>query len=236
MSDGLPTTNWTMLDRTRGDGPASRAAMAQFVERYLVPLRRHVVIRFPQLEQEAEDLVHEFIASKVLERSLLDRADRRRGRFRNFLLTALDNFVRDARRGHGRRAAAGGDELPEAWTPPAQHDLVVAEWAKAVVRRAAEIMKAWCDRSRKPNVWRAFELRALRPAFDGTDPISYRELVRELELPSATQAYNLWQAATRAYARSLAQAIGEYDPGVEDLRAEVRELRDTLARAAGGAT
>ena len=43
----------------------------------------------------ADELLQGFILSKVLEQQLAGRADAQRGKFRTFLLTALNNYVRD---------------------------------------------------------------------------------------------------------------------------------------------
>src|SRR5579884_544814 len=92
----FPSTHWTLIARAaRGPGKASRAAMGELLARYLRPLETYLVRSRGLSRADAEDLVQSFIANRVLEKNLLASADRCRGRFRTFLLAALNRFVAD---------------------------------------------------------------------------------------------------------------------------------------------
>src|SRR5207247_11200041 len=57
--------------------------------------------------KDAQDLTQSFFA-RLLERDLLSRASPQRGRFRSFLLTALQNFLADEHdRANARKRGAG---------------------------------------------------------------------------------------------------------------------------------
>ena len=88
----FPSTDWSEVEEAGGgSGPAAREALGELLVRYLPALRAHLVRRLRFTPDEAEDLLQGFIADKVVERGLVARADRRRGRFRTFLLAALEN-------------------------------------------------------------------------------------------------------------------------------------------------
>lgn len=73
---------------------------------YWKPL--YFYVRRKGLDNEAaKDVVQDFIAS-LIERRSIEKADPARGRFRTFLLAALDNFLLDRRRREGRRKRGGG--------------------------------------------------------------------------------------------------------------------------------
>ncbi len=58
-------------------------------------------------EQDAPDLTHGFFA-RLLEKGAIDAADPRRGRFRTFLLTALQNYLNNEwDRGHRQKRGGG---------------------------------------------------------------------------------------------------------------------------------
>src|SRR5678815_584864 len=92
----FPTTRWSLIERTQcADGApvaAGRTAMGMVLTRYLPPLRAHLLRRGIAADR-VDDLLQGFIADKVLERDLLATADRERGRFRSFLITALNNYA-----------------------------------------------------------------------------------------------------------------------------------------------
>jgi RNA polymerase sigma-70 factor (ECF subfamily) len=79
--------------------PQSCQALAALCEAYWYPLYAHVRRRGYRAD-EAQDLIQEFFAC-LLEKEYLRVADRARGRFRCFLLAALDHFLaKEWRRAH----------------------------------------------------------------------------------------------------------------------------------------
>jgi len=115
MSDsdrGLPrhfqTTQWSVvLTAAQRSTPEGRAAFSDLCERYWYPLYAHIRRNEPDVHR-AHDLTQSFFA-KVMEKNYVADADPRRGRFRTFLLTSLQNFVANEwdkmnakRRGGGR--------------------------------------------------------------------------------------------------------------------------------------
>lgn len=103
------TTHWTMVLRaTASDTTNARNALEQLCQIYWYPLYAHVRRRGHSVE-DAQDLTQEFFA-RLLERQWLARADESKGRFRTFLLTALERFLanewdkaRALKRGGGRQ-------------------------------------------------------------------------------------------------------------------------------------
>ena len=86
------TTRWSLVLAAGGDrSPDSHAALATLCGDYWYPLYAYVRRRVAD-SHEAHDLIQEFFA-QLLERDVLAAADPRRGRFRSFLLTSLQNFL-----------------------------------------------------------------------------------------------------------------------------------------------
>jgi RNA polymerase sigma factor (sigma-70 family) len=88
----FPHTRWTVvLAAGRNDTTRAQVAMEGLCRVYWFPLYAYVRRR-GYGPQDAEDLTQEFFA-RVLERKWLGRADQSKGRFRTFLLTALERFL-----------------------------------------------------------------------------------------------------------------------------------------------
>lgn len=135
------TTRWSLLLRARGDEPQARAALEALCRTYRPPVLAYLA-RHGCTRDEAEDLTQAFFL-KFLEHRYHATADPERGRFRTFLLTAVQRFVanvrehdRAAKRGGGVAAApldegdlAAGDEE----TPEAAFDRA---WARTLLGRA----------------------------------------------------------------------------------------------------
>src|SRR5688572_11171276 len=110
-SRGFPSTHWSAIERaSREDSQCERPALSELLERYLPALRAHLLIRRSVSPNELDDVLQEFIAGKVLEADIIDRADRTKGKFRTFLLTALDRYVISRRR-HDHAEKRGGADV-----------------------------------------------------------------------------------------------------------------------------
>lgn len=104
------TTRWSVvLHAGRNDTPNARAALEQLCRTYWYPLYSHVR-RHGHAAHQAEDLTQEFFA-RLLEKQTLGLADPERGRFRSFILTALDHFLADERDKARALKRGGGAEL-----------------------------------------------------------------------------------------------------------------------------
>ena len=86
------TTHWSVVLTARDrEAPEASLALEQLCRTYWYPLYAFVRRRGYPLH-EAQDLTQEFFA-RLLARNYLGAADRTRGKFRTFLLTALEHFL-----------------------------------------------------------------------------------------------------------------------------------------------
>jgi RNA polymerase sigma-70 factor (ECF subfamily) len=232
----FPTTRWSLVDRAgdRGSGAAGEA-LDQLLGCYLPALQAHLVRGKGLSPEDADDVVQEFITRKVLQRDLLARADQEVGKFRTFLLAALDRFVANWHRDRGakKRAveAAGplGDRA-EALPGGAENDVFDLAWARQVIAETLQRMRAECGNGGRPEVFTVFEGRVLGPILDGAEPVDYDELVRQCGFASASQASNVLVTAKRMFARTLRGVVGEYAGDAAEIEAELDELHRVLAR------
>ena len=86
------TTHWSLVLRAgQGNSKQAQNALAQLCRAYWFPLYAHARRRGCR-PHDAEDLTQEFFAH-LLERQALAVADPQRGKFRSFLLAAMNNFL-----------------------------------------------------------------------------------------------------------------------------------------------
>lgn len=86
------TTHWTVvMAASRSDTTRARTALDELCQGYWYPLYAYVRRRGYKPE-DAEDLTQEFFRT-LLEKEYLKAADREKGRFRTFLLVALQRFL-----------------------------------------------------------------------------------------------------------------------------------------------
>jgi RNA polymerase sigma factor (sigma-70 family) len=104
---GFATTHWSLILAAAEGAPAdSRNALAALCRTYWYPLYAYLRSH-GHGQHDAEDLTQEFFAT-LLEKGHLQAADRRRGRFRSFLLTAFKRFLaKEQERARARKRGGG---------------------------------------------------------------------------------------------------------------------------------
>lgn len=237
----FPVTHWSLVIRAGGDeGAAKRQALSALLKQYLPALRSHLVLRKRVPRHDAEDLLQAFLADKVLDRDLIAQADRDRGKFRTFLLTALDNFVKNQWRARlaGKRGASNtvplDDEHDRGEEPLDPGDAFDVEWARQVIRQAIDGMRRECEATGRNDIWGVFEARTLRPMLNSEEPVPYGRLVDQFGFSSPAQASNVLITANRMFARNLRAVVGTYELAGEDVEREIADLRKILSHVPTG--
>jgi DNA-directed RNA polymerase specialized sigma24 family protein len=233
----FPPTHWSLVDRAVDRDPTlRRAGLDQFFRQYAPALLTYLVKRRRLKRNDAEDVLQGFLSSKILEQSILTRVDpAATGRFRNFLLVALNRyFVSEVRRQRARkRQPAGGiQNLDEAWNiadDAATDREFDRAWARQLVGSAVGRMHDECKRLDKPSIWGVFEARVSGPALEGAEPASYESLVKTFGFSSPREASNVMINAKRRFAFHLRAAISEYEGSEANVEQEIADLYRILA-------
>lgn len=153
----FPTTRWTLILASQQGGGTQKPALEQLCATYWKPV--YFFLRRKGLAPEAaEDAVQGFFLH-LLERDFLARLDPARGRFRSYLLRALEHYLVNL---HERAAAQkrGGDyrfvpldvvlaerELPAAPKPALQ--AYEREWALGLMERALARLRREYDEGKR---------------------------------------------------------------------------------------
>ena len=234
----FPTTHWSLVARAGRDATeVKRQALGELLRRYFPALRAHLVYGKRLSPEDADDLVQEFVADKIIEKELIGRADAQRGKFRTFLLTALDRFLIDRFREENARKRSPGEGRVQAigdqaeQLPDRQTDVFDLAWARNVIDQTVQLMRQECERSGRRDVWGVFECRLLGPMLGQAEPVEYEELVRRLGLQSPSHASNVLITAKRMFARVMRAVVGEYTRHSAEIESEIGELMEVLARS-----
>jgi|SRR5882724_11825210 len=227
----FPATAWSLVGRAGSATSAERsAALNVLLTRYLPALRARLVLEKGLRESEAEDLLQDFIAQKILEQDLIAQADRAKGRFRTFVLTALDRYAIDRTRFDraSKRSAPHADA--EALADVAARDSEPSrafdrQWARQVIDEAVARMNAHCQATGRLDLWELFCCRILDPALADVPPEPYERLIERFKFASPGAASNALVTAKRMFERSLRSVVREYAADENEIEAELAELR-----------
>ncbi len=217
------------------DTPRSAAALERLCRIYWYPLYAHVRRRGYGPE-DAQDLTQEFFA-RLLAKHWLNMADAHRGRFRTFLLAALDHFLANewarahcTKRGGGKAVFSLDSEGAEAryHVEPADPDagrLYERRWALTLLECVFERLRGEftpLDRSER------FE--QLQPHLIGDKTgQTYAALAGAWQTTEAALKMTV-SRMRRRYRQLFLEEIAQTVSAPEEVEAEVRHLRAVLAR------
>lgn len=232
-------TSWTaVVAAGQSDTPQSREALTRLCEDYWEPLHAYVR-RSGYSEHEAKDLTQEFFL-RLLSKNAFAAADRSKGKFRTFLLTALNYFlVNEYRRASADKRGGGQklvsiDEQDEDHEPrhePASHlspDVIYEQtWARTVFRQARERLAEEYASTGKANFF-----AELGVFLDGTpDPRGYHPVAERLQMtPNAVgvAVYRMRQRLGELIRAQIGHTL--VNPTPAEIEAEMRFLMESLSR------
>ena len=239
----FPVTRWSLVGRAGGaDVDAQPLAIAEIARMYAPALRAHLLQSLHYDEHRADDLLQGFLADKVLEQRLFGHADPKRGRFRTFLLAALDRYVIDEhRRDQAQKRSPRGaiddidahrETLAAADNRSGRTDAFDAAWAREVLAEVLDVMRRQCEQSDRADLWTVFEVRYLKPAVEGIEPEPHELVAKRLNLDDSQTAANLLVTAKRMYTRVFKAVVSRYAASNDEVREEVSELWRIFASSA----
>lgn len=230
------TTHWSVvLAAGRTDTTRAHEALAHLCDTYWYPLYAYARRRGHSPE-DAQDSTQEFFA-RLLAGNWVGDADRAKGRFRTFLLTALNRFLNnewDRARAQKRggcvvvvpydTTVAESRYDAEANNALAPDRLYDRQWAMTLLERALTRLESEQQRS-----GRAAEFAALSPALTAErGDIPYDTLATQLGLsePAARMAvHRLRKRFREVFREEIAQTVAQ--PG--EMEEEIRHLLAALA-------
>lgn len=223
----MPQTMHTVIG---GAAAGDEGAMQRLLELYLPALRSHLLMgrrwRGRLAEHDVDDLIHQFVLSKVIEKDLPARYDPR-FRFRNLLLTALDRFIIDEFRKKKLDPADLADVPEPADGAGAQADAAfLVEAMQTVIEQTLERMHADFTAKGRPEAMAVFEARLVGPILRQCPPVPFEQLVDDLGIKSVGTASNLMVTAKRSFKKHMAAVCADMGDQAEEL---TRLFRGVLA-------
>jgi len=232
----FPRTDWAGLAQAAN---ADEVRLDSLIRLYWSPLRIFLVATFPSLKDQAEILLQEFAEDKILKEGWLKRADRSRGKFRDFLKTSLRHFVLDRlNRAEVRHAPVSLDEMEQDLPgPPGPSDEFDLTWVRAVLAETLRRMEADCrdpsaDQPRRSYIWEMFRIRMIDPVLNDAPQTPYEELIERFDLKSPMDASNLLLSGKRIFKLHLSKVIKDYAEQDAATAAEIQALEEFVARLA----
>jgi len=238
------TTHWSMLaeDKDSTDQEKSRALIGLMLKKYWKPVYCYLRRKGYDNEQ-AKDLTQGFFHEVVLGRGLIAKADRSRGRFRSFLLIALNRYLinvqeeRCAQKRIPRNRLVPLDvvdtiKLPHFIKEAAPEDSFNYAWVSQMLEQVLKQVEAECSRDNKAAHWNVFHDRVLRPIMDGSAPPSLREICDKYQIKDDSKASNMIVTVKRRFQAALMRSLRETVLSDEQVDGELGDLKRFFPKVA----
>jgi hypothetical protein len=211
------TTHWSLIENVKEHEDRDQALIGLLLERYWKPV--YCYLRRKGFDNEqSKDLTQGFFHEVVLNRHLVERADQSKGRFRTFLLHALNQYLADE-----QRKEAAQKRIPEAKLVPLE-DTRLPElprevrqlgpeqcfdyaWKAELLERALAELKQWYVARGMDTHWHLFRDRLLRPSMEGLEAPSLAQLCGQYGIESEAKASNMLGTVKRQFQGILTKQV-----------------------------
>lgn len=228
------TTHWSVvLDAGSSDTTRARKALEQLCQTYWFPVYAYIRRR-GHSPHDAQDLTQGFFA-RLLEGNWVVRADPERGRFRSYLLGALNHFLAKERRREQAQKRGGGIPLEyfdtaeerfgnEPVTGPTPEQEFDRKWAVTLLEVVLQRLGAEFQVENKAKMF-----ETLKPALVGDrDAQPYSALAESLSMSEGALKVAVHRLRKR-YRRILREEVAQTVASADEVPDEIRHLFKVLA-------
>ena len=239
------TTCWTEILSVRAQDEApDNALVGQLIGRYWKPV--YCYLRRKGYDNEkAKDITQGFFQKNVLECGLFQKANRAEGRFRTFLLTALNNYTISIHRkktAKKRMPAAGIMRLDDVdlsgdaglvyhGTPEQAFNCSLVS---SLLDRVLSDVQAECRTKGHTAHWHLFQERVLQPITDNTKAPSLASICAKHGITDTDKASNKITTVRRCFERILQRHVRQIVDSDAEVDEEIHDLIQILSRSGAG--
>jgi len=238
---GFQTTHWSEIRNARTHNEARRRIVIDgLIKKYWKPI--YCYLRRKGYDNEpAKDLTQGFFHEIVLEKDIAHQADKAKGRFRTFLLTALNHYIISVHRAnvaskrHPKDGVVSLEEFDEeAMTLAAKdmkpEDVFTYVWASVLIDDVLAEVKEGCLLDGKKAYWEVFRARVLDPILTGVKPITVSDLCQRFGIKNKVKVSNMIVTVKRRFQKAVIQRVRQYIDNDEEVKQEIQGLIKILSK------
>jgi len=225
------TTHWSLVEQAGSD----EALVGSLLEKYWKPVYCYLR-RQGYHNEDAKDLTQGFFQDIVLGHDLIGKADQSKGRFRSYLLMALDRYLINVRQKETAQRRIPKDrlaaldalevsELPAAISEASPEESFNYAWVSTLLEEVLQQLESQCQSDGTSTHWYLFRERVLLPILDGASPCSLSQLCARYGVEDTTKASNMIVTVKRRFRTILQKRLRSLVTSDEQVREEWEEIR-----------
>jgi len=240
--EGFLTTHWSLVEHIQSDDDKDRALIGLLLDRYWKPV--YCYLRHKGYgNEEAKDLTQGFFHEVVLNRNLVQRADQSKGRFRTFLLHALDQYLlNEQRRQTTQKRIPKGKlvpldivsppALPEAVSRLSPEDSYNYAWTAALLDQILSEVETRCLEDDMETHWHVFQDRVVQPILADAAPPSFADICQKYGIEDSKRASNMATTVKRRLQKALKEYLGSTATSEAKMHEEFAEIVQFFSKSA----
>jgi DNA-directed RNA polymerase specialized sigma24 family protein len=213
LRESFLTTHWSLIDGIQTRQDKDRSLINLLLERYWKPVYCYLR-RKGYHNEEAKDLTQGFFHEVVLNRNLVQRADQAKGRFRSFLLHALDQYLIDRMRRQSTRNHIPKEkliqfditdppELPQIILEGSPEECFTYTWKSELLERTLAQVQNDCEQQGLEIHWRIFRDKVLDPTLNNRESEPMKVIAARYGITSESTAFNMLLTVKRRFKATL---------------------------------
>ncbi|MHC4143617.1 MAG: RNA polymerase sigma factor [Planctomycetota bacterium] len=238
------TTQWSLIENIQTGQDQDKLLISFLLEQYWKPV--YCYLRRSGYDNEhAKDLTQAFFHEVVLNRDLVGRADKAKGRFRSFLLHALkqyttkQNLKERARKRIPKEKMVSLDvveppALPESITQVSVEESFNYAWISALMERVLSCVRAECAEKGMKTHWKLFYERVVRPVLTNCQAPSLAHLCQAQGIRNTQNASNMIVTVKRRFRVALEKNVRRTLLDGDQAPEEIEELLHFFRKSAQG--
>ena len=217
QDEAFRSTCWSMILQSKDvDSETYQKNLERLIEIYWKPAYGYIRRKWSKSNEDAKDLTQAFFAD-LLNRSFLEKVSPDKGRFRTFLRTCLENFLRNEydrestkKRGGDTKKLSldfinpdgtGAIDPEDTQTP---EEIFDREWEKAAFQAALTTLEEKYVEEGRPDYYRVFKIYYLNRG----DKVSYGKVAEDLGIKE-TDVTNFLNHARSRFGGILEEIVRE---------------------------
>ena len=242
VREAFLTTHWSLVEHIQSDDDKDRALIGLLLDRYWKPV--YCYLRHKgHSNEDAKDLTQGFFHEVVLNKDLTGRADKAKGRFRTFLLHALDQYIlNEKRRQTTQKRSPKGKlvsfdivrppALPEAVSRLNPEDSYNYAWTASMLDQVLSEVEARCLEDDLETHWRVFQDRIVQPILGDTSPPSFTDICEKYGIEDQKKAANMVTTVKRRLQKALKQYLHNTATSDDEIHEEFAEIVQFFSKSA----
>ena len=228
------TTHWSLIEDVQTGEDQDRALIGSLLERYWKPV--YCYLRRKGYDNEhAKDLTQGFFHEVVLNRDLVMQADQCKGRFRTFLLYALNQYLIDrSRRETAQKRIpkekivsldiAESMELPQIMTNVSPEVCFNYAWKSMILDQTlSEVKAAYLEQDMETH-WNVFNERVVKPNLQGIKQLSIKDVCAKYGIEDELKVSSMITTVKRRFRTALKKNLRNTVTSEALIGDELREI------------